>query len=57
MTFHLKGPTAQADLPAHGRVILDRDERERVLPRIAASWGYDLEPMVESAPLIEVTFE
>ncbi len=57
MTFHLKGPTAQADLPAHGRVILDRDERERVLPPIAAGWGYDLERMVESAPLIEVTLD
>ena len=57
MTFHLKGPTAQADLPAHGRVILDRDERERVLVPIAASWGYALEQMVESSPLIEVTFD
>ena len=57
MTFHLKGPTAQADLPAHGRVILDRDEREQLLPPIAAGWGYDLERMVESAPLIEVTLD
>lgn len=57
MTFHLKGPIAAADLPAHGRVILDRAERERVLPPIAAGWGYDLERMVESAPLIEVTFD
>lgn len=56
MTFHLKGPIARADLPANGRVILDRTERERFLAPIAASWGYELERMVESAPLIEVTF-
>ena len=57
MTFHLKGPVAQADLPARGRVILDREERERVLAPIAAGWGYDVGLMVASAPLIEVTFE
>ena len=57
MTFHLKGPIARADVPATGRVILDREERARVLPPIAASWGYELAPMVESAPLIEVTFD
>jgi F420H(2)-dependent quinone reductase len=57
MTFHLKGPIAAADLPATGRVILDRDERERVLLPIAESWGYDLTRMVEGAPLIEVTFD
>ena len=57
MTFHLKGPIARADLPANGRVILDRTERERFLAPIAESWGYELERMVESAPLIEVTFD
>ena len=57
MTFHLKGPIAQADLPAQGRVILEREERERVLEPIAAGWGYDLGLMVDSAPLIEVTFD
>jgi hypothetical protein len=57
MTFHLKGPLAAADLPARGRVITDRAEREAVLPPIAAGWGYDLGLMVESAPLIEVTFD
>ncbi len=57
MTFHLKGPIATADLPAHGRVILEREERSRALAPIAASWGYELERMVESAPLIEVTFD
>jgi hypothetical protein len=57
MTFHLKGPIARADLPANGRVILDRQERERVLLPIAAGWGYDVGIMVESAPLVEVTFD
>jgi hypothetical protein len=57
MTFHLKGPIAVADLPARGRVILDREERERVLAPIAEGWGYGLELMVESSPLIEVTFD
>ena len=56
MTFHLKGPVATADLPAHGRVISDRAEREAVLAPIAASWGYDPARMVASSPLIEVTF-
>lgn len=55
MTFHLKGPVV-ADLPADGRVILDREERERILPSIAAGWGYDPALMVASSPLIEVTF-
>jgi F420H(2)-dependent quinone reductase len=55
MTFHLKGPVA-ADLPARARVILDRAERERVIPAIAAGWGYDPALMVASSPLIEVTF-
>ena len=57
MTFHLKGPIATADLPAHGRVITERAERERVLAPIAAGWGYELALMVESAPLVEVTFD
>jgi F420H(2)-dependent quinone reductase len=57
MTFHLKGPIAQADLPAKGRVILDRAERERIIPTIAAIWGYDPPVMVASSPLIEVTFD
>lgn len=55
MTFHLKhGVTA--DLPATARVITDRAERERIIPHIAAGWGYDPALMVASSPLIEVTF-
>ncbi len=55
MTFHLKHGFA-ADLPARGRVILDREERERIIPTIAAGWRYDPALMVASSPLIEVIF-
>ena len=55
MTFHLKGEV-QADLPAHGRVITDREERERLLAPIARVWRIDHALMVRSAPLVEVTF-
>lgn len=55
MTFHLKGPVV-ADLPATGRVITDRAERERLMAPIAAGWGYDPAVMVASSPLVEVTF-
>ena len=55
MTFHLKHGVV-ADLPARGRVILDREERERIIARIAPGWGYDPAIMVASSPLIEVTF-
>ena len=56
MTFHLKGPIARADLPARGRVITERAERERVLAPIAAGWRYEPAVMVASSPLVEVTF-
>ena len=56
MTFHLKGPVVTADLPAIGRVISDRAERESVLAPIAAGWGYEPALMVASSPLVEVTF-
>ena len=55
MTFHLKGRVV-ADVPARGRVIIDRAERERLLAPIARLWRIDLESMVASAPLVEVTF-
>lgn len=55
MTLHLKGRLV-ADLPAHGRVITDREERERLLAPIARLWRIDHALMVRSAPLIEVTF-
>jgi hypothetical protein len=54
-TFHLvRG--VRADLPAIARVITDPEERRRVIEPIAAGWGYPLETMVASAPLVEVTF-
>ena len=56
MTLHLKG-RLDADLPARGRVITDRAERERLLRPIARLWRMDLTTMVHSAPLVEVTFD
>ena len=55
MTFHLKGGLV-ADLPAVGRVITDRAEREQLLAPIARLWRIDLPLMVRSSPLVEVTF-
>jgi deazaflavin-dependent oxidoreductase (nitroreductase family) len=55
MTFHLKGGLV-ADLPAVGRVITDRAEREQLLAPIARLWRIDLPLMVRSAPLVEVNF-
>jgi deazaflavin-dependent oxidoreductase (nitroreductase family) len=55
-TFHLKR-SVTADLPATGRVVTDRAERERLLPQIAETWGMSLPVMVASAPLVEVTFD
>jgi deazaflavin-dependent oxidoreductase (nitroreductase family) len=55
-TFHLKGPVS-ADLPATARVIDKEAERREVLPHIAKIWKRkDLDNMVETSPLIEVTF-
>lgn len=56
MTFHLKGRLV-ADLPARGRVVTDRQERERLLAPIARLWRIDHALMVRSAPLVEVTFD
>jgi F420H(2)-dependent quinone reductase len=56
MVVHLKRGVV-ADLPARGRVITDRAEREAILPPIAEGWGYPLAVMVTGSPLIEVTFE
>jgi deazaflavin-dependent oxidoreductase (nitroreductase family) len=55
-TFHLKR-SVTADLPATGRVITDRAERERLLAPIARLWRMDPGVMVASAPLVEVTFD
>lgn len=56
MTFHLKGDLV-ADLPARGRVVTDRAERERLLAPIARLWRTDVGVMVRSSPLVEVTFD
>jgi len=53
-SFHLKH-FVKADLPATAREITNEAERREVLPGIARAWRRDLEPMVESSPLIEVT--
>ena len=56
-TFHLKGPV-KADLPATARIITDEAERRRLLEPIAKGWRRkDLDVMVDSSPLIEVSFE
>jgi deazaflavin-dependent oxidoreductase (nitroreductase family) len=56
-TFHLKGPV-QADLAATARVITDEAERREVLPHIARIWKRDdIDTMVESSPLFEVTID
>lgn len=52
---HLKRGV-NADLQAHGRIVTDVEERERLLAPIARSWQIDLGLMVASAPLVEVTF-
>jgi deazaflavin-dependent oxidoreductase (nitroreductase family) len=55
-TFHLKG-SISADLPATARVIDQEAERREVLPHIAKVWKRkDLENMVQTSPLIEVSF-
>jgi deazaflavin-dependent oxidoreductase (nitroreductase family) len=56
MTLHLKRGLV-ADVPARGRVVTDRAERERLLRPIARLWRMDLGVMVRSAPLVEVTFD
>jgi deazaflavin-dependent oxidoreductase (nitroreductase family) len=57
LTFHLKG-IITANLPASARVIIDDEERRRVLPSIAAAWRRsDVETMVRFSPLIEVTID
>jgi hypothetical protein len=56
-TFHLKGPV-RADLPATARIIRDEAERRTVLAPIAKGWRRkDLETMVGTSPLIEVTLD
>jgi deazaflavin-dependent oxidoreductase (nitroreductase family) len=54
-TFHLKD-AVHADLAATARVITAEAERREILPAIARAWNRtDIETMVESSPLFEVT--
>jgi deazaflavin-dependent oxidoreductase (nitroreductase family) len=58
LTVHLKGPQAVADLPATARIVDDPAERRHVLERVARAWRRtDLDRMVASSPLIEVTID
>jgi deazaflavin-dependent oxidoreductase (nitroreductase family) len=54
LTFHLK-QVVQADLPATAREVTDPAERREVLAKVARVWRRDVEAMVESSPLIEIT--
>jgi deazaflavin-dependent oxidoreductase (nitroreductase family) len=54
-TFHLK-TGVRADLPATARLVDDPAERRRILTEVARAWNRtDVDAMVESSPLIEVT--
>ena len=56
-TFHLKRPFS-ADLPATARIIKDEAERRKILAPIAKTWKRkDLDNMVATSPLIEVTLD
>ncbi len=56
-TFHLKEGVS-ADLAATARVITDDAERREVLPSVARIWKRDdIDAMIESSPLFEVTIE
>ena len=55
--FHLKG-AVHADLAATARVITEESERREILPNVARAWNRtDIETMVESSPLVEVTID
>lgn len=59
-TFHLK-ESINADLPAHARVIVDTEERRRILSAPAMAWYHSqvasVEELVTGSPLIEVLFD
>jgi deazaflavin-dependent oxidoreductase (nitroreductase family) len=58
MTFHVKG-ALRADLPAHGRVITDPQERRDIADWVSTNaWqGMDPESMTAYSPMIEVTLD
>ncbi|GAA0469034.1 hypothetical protein Ade02nite_31900 [Paractinoplanes deccanensis] len=51
-TLHL----GDRDLPAHGRVVTDPEERARVLGEIVPGldWASSLEAWIEGSPLVEI---
>lgn len=56
-TFHLKGPV-KADMPATARVITDETERREILVHVAKTWKRkDVDVMVKTSPLIEVSVD
>ena len=56
-TFHLKRGVS-ADLPATARVVTDETERRTILEHVARAWNRtDLDTMVASSPLVEVTID
>ena len=56
-TFHLKRGVS-ADLPATARVVTDDTERRTILEHVARAWNRtDLDTMVASSPLVEVTID
>lgn len=58
LMIHLKGPGAMADLPATARIVDDPAERRHILEEVAKVWNRtDLDMMVETSPLIEVTID
>lgn len=59
LTFHLKGGSVRADMPATARVITDVAERRAIAEWVVANaWPkMDLEAMAASSPMIEVTIE
>ncbi len=55
--FHLKRHFS-ANLPATARIIKDEAERRQILAPIAKTWKRkDLDDMVDTSPLIEVTLD
>ena len=56
--FHLK-ESVQADLPASARIVVDKAERREIFSRLiqTSESESNLETVIESSPLVEVTIE
>jgi deazaflavin-dependent oxidoreductase (nitroreductase family) len=56
LTIHFKGPFAQGDVAATGRIVTEPLERRHLLEGVARNWKRtDVDEMVAHSPLIEVT--